>query len=128
MFIAVFVLLQFVVPLTYLGRDDASDERFTWRRFASPEAPQCESYASVHRFDGAENSVPLGDLLHPDWVVYVQQGRRAVVDAFLSQQCEAAGVERVEVVSQCGGTDETRRYLLRCGGERALETTRTAAR
>lgn len=128
MFIAGFVLLQFLVPLTYLGRDDASDERFTWRHFTAPAAPKCESYASVHRFDGAERNFPLGDLIHPAWVEYVQRGRRTVVDAFLSKQCEAKGVERVEVVNRCSGADETRHYLLRCGGERALETTRTAAR
>jgi hypothetical protein len=58
----------------------------------------------------------------------VQQGRRAVVDAFLAQQCEAEGVERVEVLNRCTEPDATRNFLLRCGGERALETTRTAAR
>lgn len=128
MFIAGFVALQFLVPLSYLGRNDASDDRFTWRSFTAPEAPQCESYASVRRFDGAETSVPLGSLIHRDWVRYVQRGRRAVVDAFLAHQCQAEGVERVEVFNRCTEPDATRSFLLRCGGERALETTRTAAR
>ena len=30
-FIAAFVVLQFLIPLTYLTREDAADERFTWR-------------------------------------------------------------------------------------------------
>ncbi len=127
-FIAVFVALQFSLPLTDLVRDDASDERFTWRRLSATEAPRCETRASLQRFDGRKEPLVLRTMLHEDWLHYVQEGRRAVVDAFMLKQCEADGVERVELVNECKGEPSPRTYSLRCGGERAHETTRTAAR
>lgn len=127
-FIAAFVALQFVVPLTYLVREDASDDRFTWRRFTAPEAPMCETSASLQRVDGAEEDLSLQKLIHQDWLRYVQQGRRTVVDAFLLKQCEAEGIAQVELVNRCADERGTRSYILRCGGGRAHETTRTAAR
>ncbi len=128
MFIAVFVAIQFLVPLTYLVRDDASDTRFTWRSLSASEAPRCETRASLRLFDGKTEPLTLETVLHEDWLQYVQEGRRAVVDAFLLKQCEAEGVERVELVNECDDAPSARTYSLRCGGERAHETTRTAAR
>jgi hypothetical protein len=127
-FIAVFLAFQFLVPLTYLVREDNSDERFTWRTLSEPAPPRCETRASLSRFDGVVEPLPLSALLHEDWLRYVQQGRRAVVDAFMLKQCEAEGVERVELVNECKDEPSRRSYSLRCGGERAHETTRTAAR
>jgi hypothetical protein len=127
-FIAAFVALQFVVPLTYLVREDGSDERFTWRSLASQPIEECETRASLQRYGGERLDVPVRKLLHEDWVRYVQQGRRAVVDAFLLKQCEEDGVEQVDLVNRCPDERGTKSYSLRCGGERAHETTRTAAR
>jgi hypothetical protein len=127
-FIAVFVLLQFVVPLTYLGREDAADERFTWRSLTEAAAPPCEASAALERVDGERETIFLEKLIHKDWVDYVAQGRRAVVDAFLMKQCEADGVLQVELVNRCDDGRGIREYKLRCGGERPHETTRTAAR
>ena len=127
-FIVAFVLLQFLVPLTYLVRDDATDDRFTWRTLTTPPAQACETRASLQLYGGDRQQVPIRQLLHEDWVQYVQQGRRAVVDAFLLKQCEADGVQQVDLVNRCDDQRGTRSYSLRCGGERAHETTRTAAR
>jgi hypothetical protein len=127
-FIAAFVLLQFAIPLTYLGRDDASDDRFTWRRFAAPDAPNCETSASLERFGGERETLRVEKLIHEDWVSYVQRGRQSVLDAFLLKQCEGGGIEQVELVNRCSDERGTRSYSLRCGGERAHETNRTAAR
>lgn len=127
-FIAAFVALQFVVPLTYLVREDASDDRFTWRSFNAPGAPACETRASVQRFGEEPEDLALTTLIHEDWVRYVQLGRRSVVDAFLLKQCESQSIERVELMSRCDDERDTRSFSLRCGGERAHETTRTAAR
>lgn len=126
-FIAAFVALQFVIPLTYLGREDASDDRFTWRSFAAKPSPTCETRATLRLYDGQQRAIPVRKLLHEDWIQYVQQGRRAVVDAFLLKQCEANDVEQVDLVNACPDRG-ARSYTLRCGGERAHETTRTAAR
>ena len=90
--IAAFVALQFLIPLTYLTREDAGDERFTWRNLDAPTAPSCETSASLERFDGQREAITLHKLIHQDWVDYVGQGRRAVVDAFLRKQCEADGM------------------------------------
>jgi len=126
--ITAFVALQFLIPLTYLTREDAADERFTWRSLDAPDAPSCETSASLQRFDGAHEVISLQTLIHQDWVEYVGQGRRAVVDAFLRKQCETEGVLQVELVNRCDDERGTREYNLRCGGERAHETVRTATR
>jgi hypothetical protein len=126
--IAAFVALQFLIPLTYLTREDAADERFTWRSLSPPATPSCETSASLERFDGEREAISVQKLIHQDWVDYVAQGRRVVVDAFLRKQCEAEGVMQVELVSHCDGERDARAYNLRCGGERAHETVRTAAR
>jgi hypothetical protein len=127
-FISVFVFLQFVVPLTYLARQDRSDERFTWRRLTEPEALGCETSARLERLDGQRETLPLQKLLHPDWVGYLEQGRRAVIDAFLREQCGHAGVMQAELVHRCSDERGTRQYSLRCGSEQPRETARTAAR
>ncbi len=127
-FIALFVALQFLIPLTYLTREDAADERFTWRSFSEAEAPSCEIRATLKRADGAYESLELEKLIHRDWLPYVAQGRRAVVDAFLQKQCEADEVLSAELVNDCGDEGGVREYTLRCGGERSHETVRTAAR
>ena len=92
------------------------------------EASACETSASIRRFGQEPQSLALDTLIHQDWVRYVDLGRRSVVDAFLLKQCDAAGIEQVELVSRCSDERGTRSYSLRCGGERAHETTRTAAR
>jgi hypothetical protein len=127
-FIAAFVAAQFLIPLSYLAREDASDDRFTWRSFARPPIESCESLASLQLYGGERHQVRVEELLHADWVRYVQEGRLVVVDAFLLKQCEADDVERVDLVNRCDDERRTRSFSLRCGGERSHETTRTAAR
>ena len=126
--IAAFVGLQFLIPLTYLTREDAGDERFTWRSLHAPTAPSCETSASLERFDGQRETIELKTLIHQDWVDYVGQGRRTVVDAFLRKQCEADGVLEVELVNRCDDERGISEYNLRCGGERSHQTVRTATR
>jgi hypothetical protein len=126
-FIAAFVVLQFLVPLTYLAREDASDDRFTWRSLALREEPVCPTSVSLERTGGERESLSVETLIHEDWVHYLEQGRRAVVDAFLVQQCDQ-DVEHVELVRACSDDRGTRTYSLRCGGGRPHETPRTASR
>ncbi|MBW2215190.1 MAG: hypothetical protein JRF48_12345 [Deltaproteobacteria bacterium] len=115
-------------PPAHPTREDTADERFTWRSLSAPTAPSCETSASLERFDGQHEAISPEKLIHQDWVDYVSQGRRAVVDAFLRKQCEADGVLQVELVNRCDDERGTREYNLRCGGERAHETVRTATR
>lgn len=127
-FIAAFVLLQFLVPLTYLAREDAADERFTWRSFSEAATPTCKTSASLERVDGEREAISLETQIHRDWLAYVAQGRRAVVEALLQKQCEVDGVLSVELVNRCDGERGVRAYTLRCGGGRAQQIVRTAAR
>lgn len=127
-FIAVFVLAQFLVPLTYLTREDAADERFTWRSLSPSETPACATDATLERSDGARESISPDKLIHQDWLRYVAQGRRSVVDAFLKKQCDAEDVLSVELVNRCDDERGVVEYTLRCGSERAHQKVRTAAR
>ena len=101
---------------------------FSCGSFSPSDYRVCQTQASLEHFNGSTEVVSLEAVLHEDWVQYVQEGRRAVVDAFMVKQCEAEGVERVELINDCDDAPSPRTYSLRCGGERALETTRTAAR
>jgi len=127
-FIAAFVLLQFLIPLSYLGRQDTADERFTWRSFTGSEPPTCDTSASLERLSGEREAISLEATIHPDWLEYVAQNRRAVVNAFLEKQCEADGVLAVELVNRCEDARGVHAYNLRCGGGRPHETVRTATR
>ncbi len=127
-FIGVFVLLQLIIPLTYLGREDATDERFTWRSLSVRDAPSCETHVSLERLGGERVPIAIESQIHQDWLPHLQRGRKAVVDAFLRKQCAEEGAEKVELVSRCEQDRESRSYTLRCGAGRAYETTRTAAR
>jgi hypothetical protein len=127
-FIAAFVLFQFAVPLTYLGREDASDERFTWRRFTGSSEPVCETHAWVERADGARQDIALESTIHQQWVDYVQRDRRAVVEAFLRKQCEAADARRVELINRCDDARGTHEYSLHCDEQRSGGVIRTARR
>ena len=125
-FIAVFVGLQFLIPLTYLLRDDASDERFTWRSLTTPEAIDCEVSASVERMDGERRPIELETVLHEDWVEYVRLGRQTVVQAFLDRSCTEDGVARVELVTRCVDDASARVVAQECEANRIPR--RTAAR
>ena len=124
-FITAFVVLQFLVPLTYLLRDDATDERFTWRSLSASDAPECEARVTVEHPDGERELVELESALHEDWVDYVRLGRQSVVDAFLQQQCGGRDISSVEVVTRCSDGDE-RVFDRQCDALR--NPPRTAAR
>ena len=127
-FIAAFVAFQFLVPLTYLLREDASDERFTWRSLSAEELGACLTSVSLQQADGSREAVALEETLHPDWAGYVAQGRRSVVDAVLRKHCERVGVAEVELINHCGDERDARSYRLRCDELQTRETMRTAVR
>lgn len=127
-FIAAFVAFQFLVPLTYLLREDTSDERFTWRSLLADEPGACFTSVSLRQADGSHEAVALEETLHPDWAGYVAQGRRSVVDAVLRKECEKVGVAEVELINHCDDERGARSYQLRCGEAQSRETMRTAVR
>lgn len=127
-FIAAFILVQFVVPLTYLTRDDPTDERFTWRLPPETRQPKCEASAEVENFDGSRERLSLEALIHRDWIEQVESDRRAVIEAFLRNRCESSDALEVTLVNRCESAQDVREYRLRCGSERPYQTPRTAAR
>jgi hypothetical protein len=82
----------------------------------------------LERLGNERVPIAVDSQIHEEWVRHLKRGRRAVVDAFLRKQCDAEGVEEVELVNRCEDERATRSYTLRCGAGRAYETTRTAAR
>jgi len=127
-FIAAFVALQFLVPLTYLGREDRSDERFTWRMTQGPSALECDPVATVQTSGGEVERVELESVLHQEWVDLVERNRQSVVEAWLRKQCEAAGAIEAMLVNRCNDALGVREYRLACGSPRHVDTDRTAAR
>ncbi|MEM7434489.1 MAG: hypothetical protein AAF436_04990 [Myxococcota bacterium] len=119
LFIAGFVALQFIIPLTYLVREDRADDRFTWRVTAASEAPTCETTAEILTSEDVEVAVSPESTVHRDWIELLRRDRRVVVEAFLEKQCEVEGVLEATLVNTCDDAQGVRHYQLRCGGERA---------
>lgn len=128
LFIAGFVVLQFLVPLSYLMRDDPTDERFTWRPADRAEALSCEITARMAMTDGVSTTLAPEKLLHQDWVEHLRRDRNAVITAFLYKQCETEGALEVTLTNACDGAEEVREYRLRCGSNEAQVSPRTASR
>lgn len=128
LFIAGFVALQFLVPLTYLLRDDPTDDRFTWRQEGSALAPSCETRATMATVDGEDTLLAPEDLLHEAWVDHLRRDRGAVITAFLRKQCEVDGALEVTLTNACDDAEGVREYRLRCGADRAHVSLRTASR
>jgi hypothetical protein len=95
---------------------------------APTEATLCDTRVTAERTDGTRVPLLLDELLHSAWIEYLHRDRRAVVEAFLQKQCDDQGVLEVELVNRCDDHRGTHAYTLRCGGERAHQTERTAAR
>lgn len=127
-FITAFVLLQFAVPLSYLGRHDASDERFTWRRFMGSSAPACETSAWIEQVDGQRRDLSLESLIAQEWVDYVQHDRHSVVQAFLQRQCQASDAARIDLINHCDDVRGTHEYSLQCSDKPMPASVRTATR
>ena len=96
-FIAVFVLVQLLLPLHYyVGRRDPHDERFSWRMFSPMRMTHCTPHVAI---DGAPFSLPSE--FHEAWIELAERGRFVVVEAMAAKLCrEHAGAE-VELSLDC---------------------------
>lgn len=82
-FIAVFVLVQLLLPLHYyLARRDPHDERFAWRMFSPMRMTTCDLAMTA---DGAP--VALQRHFQEAWVQTAQRGRRRVVEQMAAHLC-----------------------------------------
>ena len=126
LFIAAFLALQFLLPLTYLLGDDPNDARFTWRGAPADAQLGCEAAVSRQHLDGSRETLEIERLMHRDWVAYLEGNRQSVVEAFLRKQCEEPGVLQVDLVNRCEGDSHDRDYSLRCGAGRVEVAERMA--
>jgi len=96
-FIAVFVLVQLLLPLhSYLGRRDPHDERFSWRMFSPMRMTHCTPHVTI---DGAPFSLPSE--FHEAWIELAERGRFVVVEAMAAKLCREHTGAEVELSLDC---------------------------
>ncbi|MAE67451.1 MAG: hypothetical protein CMJ18_24585 [Phycisphaeraceae bacterium] len=104
-FIALFLLLQLLVPLRYyLGGE--TDERFCWRMFSSVVQRDCRVAVDEtvqERSQSLVRAVPVSSLL-PTWSEFLHQ-HPVVVRRFLHWRCAQADVQAVRYRCRCTRVD-----------------------
>lgn len=112
-FIALFLLWQTAVPLSYYLGEDRSDERFAWRMFSAVNRlhKTCIVSLGEWRPDGSlralrpdefVGSVPAG------WMKFLHRDRVRVIERFLSWHCRAnPSLQAVEMLRKCDASDGT---------------------
>lgn len=96
-FIAVFVLVQLLLPLRYyLRHRDPHDERFAWRMFSPIRMAQCSPIVTI---DGAPAN--LGNDFHEAWIEIAKRGRFKVIEAMGAKLCAKYPGKEVNVVLEC---------------------------
>lgn len=96
-FIAVFVLVQLLLPLHYyVGRRDPHDERFSWRMFSPMRMAHCTPHVAI---DGAPFSLPSE--FHEAWIELAERGRFVVVEAMAAKLCGEHTGAAVEISLDC---------------------------
>jgi hypothetical protein len=103
-FIAVFLAVQVIGPLSYYGcRDDRFDERFAWRMFSPERMVTCKPTFTVGT--GTGERVELGLTFHQAWIKTAQRGRVGVVDLMARELCERYPSKPVRVELTCREID-----------------------
>ena len=103
-FIAVVLLAQLLIPLTYYLRDNSYDERFAWRMFSGVRLQECETSVFETR-GGSERAVNPYQVLPAGWVEGLKRNRRPVVERYLGLRCQQEGVTEVRFENRCRGVD-----------------------
>ena len=96
-FIAVFVLVQLLVPLHYYIRHrDPHDERFAWRMFSPMRTATCAPQFTLNAAP-----VDLGREFHEAWGEIARRGRFTVVEAMGARLCASHPGQEVKVTLVC---------------------------
>ena len=104
-FIAVFVLVQLLLPLHYyVGRRDPHDERFAWRMFSPMRMTHCTPHVAI---DGSPFSLPSE--FHEAWIELAERGRFVVVEAMAEKLCGEHPGSSVEISLDCTYLDRAPR-------------------
>ena len=107
-FIAVFLVVQVLAPVSYYLGDDPADERFAWRMFSMKRAERCRVIAR-EGVDDQPREIPLVQVIHQGWRNAMGRRRLQVIEAFGAWRCEDPQVSSVVVERQC--IDAKRRRL-----------------
>lgn len=94
--IALWLLGQLALPVSYYLGDSLPEERFAWRMFSTVSVfgGQCALSVSetvaAPAADGGRitREVNVDQVLHPAWGIHLRRGRRAVIDRFLAWRCQ----------------------------------------
>jgi hypothetical protein len=96
-FIAAFVLLQLLLPLSYyLARRDPHDERFAWRMFSAMRMTRCTLRVAL---DG--KPLDLTTRFHTAWLETAGRGRFSVIEAMGAKLCADHPGSAVTVSLDC---------------------------
>ncbi len=106
-FIALFLLFQLAVPLTYYVRADPYDERFAWRMFSGTRLQTCETRAYRLDDDDNEMRIDLKKTIHAAWITMMKRNRPAAMRAFIERECRAGESKRVRLEVHCTDVDDT---------------------
>ena len=105
--VTAFLVLQFLLPLSYYTvREDAYDERFSWRMFSDVRMLKCKvSFAR-----GGE-PVTMSQEFHMAWNTLVQRGRQDVIDGVAAELCDGARGKPVRLRMTCREADGTQKVV-----------------
>jgi hypothetical protein len=100
-FIAVFVVVQLLLPLHYyLVRRDPHDERFAWRMFSPMRMARCTPKVVL---DG--KPLELESEFHEAWLELAERGRFVVIEAMAEHLCRKHPGSSVVVTVDCNYLD-----------------------
>ncbi len=103
-FIALFLLVQLLLPLRYYLGSRGSDERFSWRMFSTNWAQKSDALArgqidireTLQRGGRQiERTVPIQPLLPPIWIRLLGQDGPRAIESFLCWRCEEVRAEQI---------------------------------
>ncbi|MEO7095370.1 MAG: hypothetical protein ABI175_19090 [Polyangiales bacterium] len=104
--IALFVVVQLLLPILYFTRKDPHDERFAWRMFSPMRMARCTPSAFL-----GDAPLSLGSQFHEAWLELAQRGRFRVIEAMGSRLCKEHPNTTVRISIDCVYLDrEPRTY------------------
>ena len=109
--IAVYVLWQLVLPLTYYLGDDRSDERFAWRMFSAVNYLQRTCIVSLGEWRPGGDLRPLKreefiEMVPLGWRRLLHRDRDAVIRKFLWTHCQGnPELVEAELIRKCKAED-----------------------
>ena len=90
--IALFLVIQFALPLHYYLGSDPYDERFAWRMYSPMRMVKCR--ASIYEFeDGVRKKIKLSRDVGMPWVKGISRGNLRVLKAYAQRRCAALEAE-----------------------------------